>query len=186
MAGTRYSGKGGMEIRSYAERTIEVEHSHIHEGISFHADTANEALANNGTILLELVVPSGTTDTPIHLKDIDVLVVGVPFKVELIESPTITTGSATITPRNRNRQLTQASYPSILTIKTNPTGISAGTTLETFYVGGGTGNAGTKSGGNAKKSSEWMLKKGLTYLIRVTNLSGATNLCSISLDWSEY
>lgn len=98
-----------------------------------------------------------------------------------VEAPTLTTGNTAFTPVNLSRVGTPPASTSIL--KTNPTSISGGTTLRSYYVSGGTG--GTARGGSDDKDIEIVLKPSTTYLFRLQNVSGQNRAMSLWLFWYE-
>lgn len=172
-------GEHVLEKDTGAVRTITNEHSLIHIGYLFSLSSFDEAIADDGTMLVELITPA---DHEIHLKEAFAWTEGALAKAELIEAPTLTTGVTPVTPVNRKR--IPPLVASSVVAKSNPTGISGGTALETVLFGGGGVGAASNSGQQILVL-EWELKLSTTYLVRFTNLAGATKAGSMELFWYE-
>lgn len=180
--GSLYTGErsGFPEQKSGAVRTIESEHSYVHEGCAFYCCHEVLSLANNGIHQVEFTVPSSIE---MHLKDFTYFVTGVPLLFELYQTPSLTTGSSALTARNRHRGRTD---DSLVVLKSNPTSVvlTNAKKLISTYIGGGTGSGATKSGGTRDNSLEWLLEADV-YLLRITNLSGSAQTVAIELNWYE-
>lgn len=163
-----------------AARTITTDHDFIHKGIAF--TTASKfTIAAAASAYLEIIVPVGSY---VHFKPTSIQTDGPKITVQLIEAPTLTTGSTVVVPVNRRRVGTPTL--SLLTVKNNPTAVSAGTVLDQDYVGGGTGAGGsTVSGGMATNDNEWVLKPATTYALKVTNGGSASADVNIKTFWYE-
>lgn len=162
-----------------ALRTIECEHSHLHEGLVFRASQINLALANNGAMLFEWTVPAKIT---MHLKTTAVFCTGVPFKLEGFENPILTTGTNAIIPRNRKR--VSGAPASQIVMKSNPIVTDPGDlNIETLF-GGSNGVGHSRAGGGSTSVWEWELGAGL-YLLRITNLTGDAQIVSAEMNWYE-
>lgn len=160
---------------------INTDHEAIHLGWGYSASHYAEAVADDAAILLEFTTPAASASY-VHLKAYRPWCEGGLAKFEIIEAPTLTTGSTAITPRNRRR--TGTAPTSGVTVKSDPTSISAGTTIEgpTAFGGGG---AGGGAGGNYVNDQELLLKPATTYLFRITNLAGAAKALGLWLFWYE-
>lgn len=158
-------------------QVITTDHANIHKGLGFSISQLNDAVANNGTILFEVIVPAGAY---VHFKQFNCWTNGSKAKFEVIEAPTLTTGATVITPINRRRVGTPSI--SLLTVKSDPTVISGGTTLESIYFGSG---GGASKGGDRSLDIELVLKPDTTNLIRITNLDGNAKDFSTFLFWYE-
>lgn len=159
---------------------ITSDHSNIHKGQAF--SVSNKfTIANGASSYLEVIIPA---DTYVHFKPITMQSDGPKITVQLIEAPTITTGSTGVTPINRRRLGTPA--VSVLTVKNNPTSISAGTIVDQDYIGGGSSAGGnTVSGGIASNDNEYVLKQATTYVVKVTNGGTGSSDVNIKLFWYE-
>lgn len=155
-------------------------HNFVHAGIAYSASTFTEAVADDGYIYLELITPN-TASRYVHLKKWEGWTEGGVATIEVIESPTITTGVTAITPQNRKRSGTVAS--TAVLVKTNPTGISAGTVIDSKIFGGGGAGGGT--GGNTDGNIEIILGVNKTYLLRVRNLAGSAKALGLWAFWYE-
>lgn len=144
----------------------------LNNGHLYECDQSIVSLATNGLLLYEIST-DGARYT--RLISISVWSTEVYQTVELIEAPTLTTGSVVIPCINLNRVLTNVSKT---VVKSNPTGISAGTLLSSFLIGGGSGVGQSKVSGSGMHPLGWILAPETTYLIRVTNKSA--NACVIS------
>ena len=162
-----------------AYRSVTTDHDLIHQGKAF--TTVNKfTIASAASAYLEMIIPAGAY---VHFKPVAMQSDGPKITIQLIEAPTITTGSTAVTPANRRRIGTPAI--STVTVKSNPTGVSGGTVLDQDYIGGGTGNAQTTSGGASQNDNEWVLKAGTTYVIKVTNGGSGSADVNIKTFWYE-
>lgn len=156
---------------------LDIGHSEIHYGQMFTTSQQNASLASSGTLLFEIITPDSGY---VHLKEMFLLSEG-KAQVELIEAPTITTGTTPLTALNRNRT---SSNTADVVVKSNPTAISAGTELENFIIGA-EGTPSISLPGNFNMDSEWVLKQSTTYLFRVTNLEASAKAVTAILHWYE-
>jgi hypothetical protein len=130
------------------------------------AQMSSTSLGAAGVLLAELVLPT-TFDVYLTVTAYGSLAT----LLEIIESPTITDGTSAVVVRNRNRNAAKTSQ---IKLFSDPTAISAGTGLE--YAPFTTG---------AIVTSEWVLKAGLKYLVRLTNNGAIAATASFRLDWHE-
>lgn len=166
-----------LDLVTGAQRVITSDHSAIHNGEGFNAWVYAEGVADNGYVQMEFKTAAANY---VHMKLMTGLAEGLAL-FEAVEAPTLTTGSTTFTPINLNRVGTPPSSTS--TLKTNPTGISGGTVLRAYLLGGGSG--GNAPGGSDDKDIELVLKPATTYLFRVQNLAGSAKALSLWLFWYE-
>jgi len=164
--------EAAVDTNAGAVVTIDQNHHEVHMGSAFNLNQTNAALANNGTLLFELITGAAVN---VHLKAIRAFCSGTRAQLEIIEAPTITDGNTALTPLNMRRTGTPPT--SGVTAWSNPTGISAGTTITSFNF---SGNANF-----LEDSLEYILKAGTKYLVRFTNLSGSAAVCSCQLFWYE-
>lgn len=174
---------GGTPIESFTTGVpvINTDHEAIHLGFGYSASVYAEAIADDGLRLLELVTPAASSGY-VHLKAYKPWSEGGVAKFEIVEAPTLTTGSTALVPLNRKRTGTPGT--SAVVLKTDPTSISAGTVIEgpTAFGGGG---AGAGVGGNFSNDQEIVLKPSTTYLFRLTNLAGAAKAMGLWIFWYE-
>jgi len=160
---------------------INSDHENIHTSKGFSASVWTEVVADDGVVLLEFKTPSVASGKYVHLKNYKAFGEGGLNTLEIIEAPTLTTGAAAVDAINRNRVAPTASAA---TLKSNPTGISAGTKIEQPFPFGG-GGAGSGSGGLKDKDLEFQLAVNTTYLFKLTNLSGAAKALGLWVFWYE-
>lgn len=154
---------------------IDYIHHEIHEGVFFEVDAANATVADDGTVIAAITTPA---DMNSHLRWR--LATGGDAQVEFLEGSTIT-GGTTKAANNRNRA--SANVPaSVFTV--DPTVTVDGTVLSgPVFLPGGTIIV---SGGATQDSFiEWILQPSTTYVLRITNISGASQPISVAFDWYE-
>lgn len=95
-----------------------------------------------------------------------------------VEAPTVTDGTTAITPVNINRSHTNGTT---LTLYSNPTSISGGTTLIDSVVP----SAGNKTGGGLATSIFWTLAANTDYVASIENLGNSTTACTFEMAWVE-
>lgn len=157
--------------------TITTDHANIHAGEGFSVSNYAEGVADDGYLYLEFKTPA---DKYVHMKIMNALADGLAI-FDVAEAPTLTTGSNAVVGRNLRRI---APVPTCgCTIKTNPTSISGGTVIRSYYVGGGL--AGTARGGASSVDTEIVLALATTYLFRVQNIAGTAKALSLWLFWYE-
>jgi hypothetical protein len=170
---------------------ISLEHSKIHDGVSFerHIDSANAAVASlnvafktlAGTTLAHMIFGWSSNDEVLF---------------EIIEGATWTQGSGTaLTIFANNRDVggsstviledkNQAEFTASNQMIKDVTGISGGTTHENQY----TYNAslGQQFQAESRQAAhEWVLKNGTTYVVRITKTDDNCKM-SINLHWYEH
>jgi len=177
-----YNQKYQVEAFTQAQPVISTDHEFIHLGMGYVASVFAEGVADDAAVMIEFKTPATEALGVVHLKEYKPWGSGGVNKLEIIEAPTLTTGNAAITPANRNRVGTPAD--SAATLKSNPTSISAGTTIEGPMAFGG-GGSGRGAGGNSTSDQEIVLKPNTTYLIKATNLSGGAAALGIWIFWYE-
>lgn len=163
-----------------AFRTIETEHSYIHEGIFF--ESYNKfTLAAAGTKLVTLKTPAAKY---LHYRPTNLVTSADKVLIEFYEGATVTAATGTaVTPSNHNRNSALASGVTLLDA---PTVTANGTKFAQVYIPGATGTGGTRTGSSAGVSnSEWVLKPNTTYMIKVTNSSSGSNDIQVNFQWYE-
>ena len=157
--------------------TITTDHANIHAGEGFSVSNYAEGVADDGYLYLEFKTP---TSSYVHMKVMNALADGL-ARFDVVEAPTLTTGSNAVTGSNLRRVPPIATCG--CTIKTNPTSISGGTVIRSYYIGGGTGwNA---NGGGNNVDTEIVLAQNTTYLFRIQNLAGGVKALSLWLFWYD-
>lgn len=163
-----------------AMRTIETEHSYIHEGI-FYESFNKFTLAAGATRVVTLKTPVGVY---LHYRPTNLVTSADKVLIEFYEGATVTaeTGTA-VTPANHNRS---SALTSGVTLLDAPTVTVDGTKFTQVYIPGATGVGGTRTGASAGVSnSEWVLKPNTTYMIRVKNGSSGSNDIQVNFQWYE-
>jgi len=155
------------------------EHYMIHQSNMWEFSIVSRALAHNGLVLVQIQ----TGPKAMHLKELRVWGDAAEASFELIETPTLTTGTTAITMPNLNRN-DGAAAPAGVTMFSDPTVISAGTELMNRLFGAGAGVGQTAFAGMDKTDRERVLKASTRYLIRVKNLEA--NARNFSVDGAFY
>ena len=178
--GTIINFADASERLTSAIRTIETEHSYIHEGIFF--ESYNKfTLAAGATKVITLKAAAGKY---LHYRPTSLVTSADKVLIEFYEGATLTAATGTaVTPSNHNRNSALASTTTLLDA---PTVTANGTKFAQVYIPGATGTGGTRTGQSAGTSgSEWVLKPNTVYLIRVTNGSSGSNDIQVNFQWYE-
>jgi len=99
-------------------------------------------------------------------------------RFKAIEAPTLTDGTTAITPVHIHRNETAATS---MTLYSNPTSISGGTTLVDAIIPSG----GNKTGGAAGSTVFWTLKPNTDYIASIQNLGNSDTICTFEMAWLE-
>lgn len=166
-----------LDFVTGAVRTISSDHSAIHNGEGFNAWVYAEGVADDGYKQIEFVTPAVGY---VHMKLMTALAEGL-ASFEVVEAPTLSSGSTAFTPVNLRRVGTPPA--STCTLKTDSTYTSGGTVIRAYLLGQGSG--GNSTGGTQDKDIELVLKPETTYLFRVRNLAGSAKALSLWLFWYE-
>lgn len=154
---------------------IEYQHHEIHSG-SFYRAGFQKEIANGGTAIFAITTPDTTEE--IHFRP--AVDVELQAAIQFYENPTSVTGGNSVTPRNANRNFSDAS---VAVVVTDPTIDTTGAIMLGNLVEG----SGKSSGGDSSSTFEWVLKRNTTYVLVVTNeATGATNECNIRNSWYEH
>lgn len=159
---------------------INTDHALIHMGYGFSFGMLINTLAGSGTKEYCLTAP---TDRYIHLKNVNIQVLGSSIQVEIIKDATVTTNTGTLVPinnLNHNSSVTASSE-----IRENPS-YTGGTTVRTVYALADSTNQTTGNANfNENPNQEFVAKNGEEeYIIKVTNLT--SNDCIVSIDAFMY
>ncbi len=157
--------------------TLSDYHAHTHESAAFTARVSDATLAAAASLYLQLQCPDDGVWR--HLKTIYIYTTGTDANLELNEAPTLTTGSNAVSAISRNRA--KLGY-SDLVIFDDPTGISAGTVLDSFDIGTGHASA---DGGNGESDREFILAPNTRYLLTLKNNDVGTEVLNMRMDWYE-
>jgi hypothetical protein len=150
------------------------EHARCHSGEMFKAGVNSASLGAASFLYLELIIP---TDRQVHLKPV-VLYNSLAATYDIIEAPTITDGNSAVAKLNRLRSSIKASG---LVIWSNPTAISAGTTLDIVNF---TGEL-VSPDGTLFSDMEWVLKANTKYVLRLQNNGGGASTAFMRINWYE-
>lgn len=155
---------------------VENEHHEIHEGETFQVSYKSpdaSPIADDGTVIFVLTTTTKTAHLVFDASG------GGDFEGEFREDVTVAAGTS-MTPQNKNR-----TFPNnnTATVVRDPTVSNAGVLLETAFIPGGTGPLA--GGGIGSGRSEWILKKGAKYMLRITNRAGNNQPMSLRAEWYE-
>lgn len=101
-----------------------------------------------------------------------------PCRFTAVEAPTVTDGTTAITPQRINRDTSTATT---MTIYSDPTSISGGTTLVDVIIPSG----GNKTGGGVSNNVYWTLKPNTDYVASVENVDSQPTICTFDMSWLE-
>jgi hypothetical protein len=164
------SSTGALEVIDYSHHEI---HGGSHYYIGGHTD-----LDNGSTIEWTVTTPDSTkwAHMTFSISGSDVVT------VDVYENTADIVGGTAVTPINNNRN---SSKTSILTVKVNPTSVTAGDLIDGFKFGSSGGGNAASIGGGESRENELVLKQNTSYLWRV--VSGADgNFISYHAGWYEH
>ena len=160
-------------------RNIDIDQSYIHDGFLFE-NNLQFSLATTATKAISFITPA---DKEIHYSPSNLNTSGDKVTIELFENATVTPATGTtLVAYNHNRI---SSNVSAVILKNAPTVTVQGDKIAFSYLPGSTGVGQSRSGGELGTGNEWILKKGTTYIILITNGSTAANLITIKQKWFE-
>lgn len=145
-----------IDDMSGALETIEFEHHELHDGDAFACHLAGTAL-NTGDIL-QLLIVTPDSDHWAHMTFM-ATATGEGY-ISIYEGVVTSANGTAVAVYNRNRNSATAAT---LTAYHTPTVTNVGTEIRGDYVG-----AGKSSGGDFRARAEWVLKKNVKYLFRLT------------------
>ena len=165
-----YADKNNVQTIVGSERAlpiIEINHLRLHEGRAYyvyktHKDSAR--LGVGASIDIALAFPAG-----------------VEAEVYVYESPT-TSGGTSMTLHRRNRVNNTASQGVAVL---NPTVSAVGTEFYSELITSAEGSGHRSGGGGRGFSFEFILKPLTTYLFRLTNVNGSSQMAELRIDWYE-
>ena len=161
-----------VDNSTHSLQTIKYEHHEIHAGSHFNYCDYALGIASGATKRLVFTTPDtakwGHLTFSFSASEGAIL--------ELFEGSTNVVGGTSVTPRNNNRNSTNAS---VMTLIVDPTSITVGTRVAGFLAGG------AKTAGFDSRSKENVLKQNTTYLARITSLA-VSNDISWCAEWYEH
>ena len=177
-----YTDKDGVQQVIGSDRSmpiIDVNHLRLHEGRAYyvyhtHKDTGR--LAVGSSINIALAFPAGVDA---HA-EIDYQCGG-EAEIYVYESPT-TSGGTAMTLHRRNRVINTASQGVAVL---NPTVTAVGTEFYSELITSAEGQGNRSGAGGRGISFEFILKPLTTYLFRLTNVNGASQMAEMRIDWYE-
>lgn len=160
-----------------ALKVVDTVHHEVHEGEMFHSEYYAASLANNGSLDIEIATPA---DKEAHF--VFTINAGGQAVAYLYEAPTVAGGTA-MAVHNMNRR--SANLPGTTIVHT-PTVSATGTTVlvNGRLLAGGT-SVQTRVGGGVRQNTEWILRPGTKYLLRVTNTSGSAVPINVACEFYE-
>ena len=163
-----------VDRESGALVSMDTVHQRIHSGALYSLDFIDLTLANNGTVETLIVVPA---DLNVHLRF--AAECGGDSRIQGYENTTVSDNGTLQTMINRNRESPNTASFSVYA---SPTITDDGDLLADGIILGGSG--GKAIGGSAGSFEEWILPTG-TYLFRLTNISGQSQIAYAQLDIYE-
>ena len=158
-----------------AQTIISTVHHEVHEGEMFVASLYDAAIANGGNIAL-LITVSATHEAHMVFR----AALGGDARFVLSEEPTVTDVGLLIPRVNMRRGSSRGAQT---LARSNPTTTADGSILLETMLPGGTG--GNAAGGALRQDTEFILRTGGVYLMRLTNVSGQQKHGSINTNWYE-
>ena len=157
----------------------DVNHVRLHEGRAYyvyktHKDTAR--LAVGASIDIAIAFPAGVEA---HAS-VDYQAGG-EAEIYVYESPT-TSGGTSMTLYRRNRVINTASQGVAVL---NPTVSAVGTEFYSELITSAEGQGNRSGAGSRGLSFEFILKPLTTYLFRLTNVNGSSQMAELRIDWYE-
>lgn len=159
------------KVSECALSTTSMRHCKVSCGLLFHASKVWEDLADNG-----LATYLVTCHTDYHVITYFEFNSEGAAIIELYETPTITGNGTVVTPRNMNRNYSDTLNTLVFH---TPTCSADGTLLKQISIGSG------KTGSGQGESVHWHLKKGLSYYVKIKNVSGQVKTVSASIKFFE-
>lgn len=149
--------------------SIDIAHTHIHEGVSYiasHPSIDASPIADNGLLGMLIVPPVGTHNLSFGIA------VGGDAEVLLMEEPGVTTGTPIVL-YNQNRKSTQTSHIRIWECEDVT---ATGTIIREFFAPGGSGIAAI---GQSGVSNNWILAA-KPYFLGLINRAGGAEPMSLT------
>lgn len=172
-----------LDVVSGAVRTIQSDHSHLHnyECYSYnHIDTLTAGKKS--------VVAMYTGTKEIHLKYVRVWAEKSPMKICIWFDPdTIRMSNDTLIPNNRNQDdnVRNILFSSVTTLTDSVDTMAGARNIDPSFFGGGSGLGGTSFAGESPSELEWIFPPNQYVIFCLDNLSGATSLVTTCIFWYE-
>lgn len=167
----------GRALRSGKSLAVSgVERIHIDEGTAFSVIVTGAAVAQNGTLLVQIKDDFSRAKT-VRLRKVMVYGSQSPAKFEILEAPTVTDGTTALTPRNKNRNKADAISTVTGNIVSDPTSISSGTAVEEFNF--------VNNSEVLPDDWELELNNSKNYVLRLTNLNASAAVMYLRVLWVE-
>ena len=166
--------RDGTELaldRTQSMVVIDIVHNQVHRGGYFHAEHV-ASIGNNAS--LDILV---TPNTNLHFTA--GIFAGGNCQIYFYENPTASAGT-TVPVYNMRRTSTAAA---VFAAVHTPVVTAVGTTvlIPGRLIPGGNSPT-TRIGGGVRTNTEWILKPNVPYLLRITNISGATIVCDVAVE----
>lgn len=163
-----------------AIKTISIEHSNIHEGLSFSAFNKSTILAG-ATLLFSFKTPATGY---VHYRPVGIFPSADKVDLELYEGATINVAGTLLVASNRNRT---SSNVALSELRVGTTFTANGTLVDgiSAYLPGTTGVGQARSGNITNSTDEIVLKPSTVYRIVCINGSSASNTIGFNLNWYE-
>jgi hypothetical protein len=159
--------------------TIDVNHLRMHEGRAYYAYKIHkdaDKLGVGSSIDIAIAWPAGyEAHASVDYQ------AGGETEVYVYENPT-TNGGTAMTIHRRNRVDTTASQAAAVL---NPTVTELGTEFYAELITSAEGQGNRRGAGGRGSSFEFVLKPLTTYLFRLTNVNGNTQMAELRIDWYE-
>jgi hypothetical protein len=157
----------------------DINHVRLHEGRAYyvyktHKDTAR--LEVGASIDIAIAFPAG-----VEAHAFVDYQCGGETEVYVYESPT-TSGGTSMTLHRRNRVINTASQGVAVL---NPTVTAVGTEFYSELITSAEGQGNRSGAGGRGTSFEFILKPLTTYLFRLTNVNGSSQMAELRIDWYE-
>jgi hypothetical protein len=177
-----YVDKDGASYIASSDRpfpVVDVNHLRLHEGRAYyiyktHKDSAR--LGVGASIDIALAFPAG-----VEAHAVVDYQCGGETEVYVYESST-TSGGTSMTLHRRNRVNNTASQGVAVL---NPTVSAVGTEFYSELITSAEGSGHRSGGGGRGFSFEFILKPLTTYLFRLTNVNGSSQMAELRIDWYE-
>jgi hypothetical protein len=172
-----YIGNEGDDI-SGAQVVMTSPHHEVHEGETYQASYKSpdaSAVADDGTV--DILLRNGA-DVGAHL--VWHCAAGGDAEVAFYEGTTTSDVGTNLAESNVNRT---SRNEATLQVTHTPTVSAVGELLSNYLIPGGSG--AIAGGGAIRSSTEWILEKGKTYLLRATNRAGTAQPMSVVVQWYE-
>jgi hypothetical protein len=177
---TRIYDSNGMDIKVDPLgplTTIDFPHHEIHDGNGYVVTHVSAVLALSATATYLVVVPTAGVAPHVLIE------YGSEQRstFKFYESPDVSTVGTAMSAINRSRS---SSNTASTLFYVTPTVTTVGTLLYQGYIGTAAGTAGRFAGGSVRGETEWILKKGNSYLAQIMAQS-ASQTVNIEFDFYE-